>query len=99
MPADASLWVRNDFGNTEISGVNGWAQAENGHGSINVRDAGSAKITNSFGKIELNNAGGNCTIVNNNGSAELSKIRGTLDVRNRFGSITATQLGGTATIS
>lgn len=99
MPADASLWLRNDFGNTEISGVRGWTQAENGHGSIQVRDAGSAKITNSFGKIELNNASGNCTVVNNNGSVELSNIKGTLDVRNRFGNITATQLSGPTTIS
>jgi DUF4097 and DUF4098 domain-containing protein YvlB len=99
VPVDAPLWLRNDFGNVETSGVHGWARIENGHGSIEVKDAGQTKIANAFGRIELNNANGNATIVNNNGSVEVTNVKGTLDIKNRFGSITATQIGGTTTIS
>jgi DUF4097 and DUF4098 domain-containing protein YvlB len=95
VPVDAPLWVRNDFGDVETSGVHGWARIENGHGTIDVKDAGQTKIANSFGKIELNNANGNCVIVNNNGAVEITNVRGTLDVKNRFGSIIATQVGAT----
>ncbi len=99
LPADAPLWLHNDFGNVETSGVRGWARIENGHGAIDVKDAGQTKITNAFGRIALSNANGTCTVVNNNGSVELTNIKGTTDVRNRFGNITATKLGGAATIS
>lgn len=99
LPVDAPLWVRNDFGNVETSGVHGWARIENGHGSIDVKDAGQTKITNSFGRIGLNNASGNSTIVNNNGEVEVANVKGTLDIKNRFGNITATQIGGATTIS
>lgn len=99
LPVNAPLWVHNDFGNVETSGVRGWARVENAHGSISVRDAGQTKITNAFGRIEIINANGNCALVNNNGQVEISNIKGTIDVKNRFGNITATQLGGPATIS
>jgi len=99
LPSDAPLWVHNDFGNVETSGVRGWGKVENAHGSISVRDAGQTKITNAFGRIEITNANGNCSVVNNNGQVEISNIKGTIDVKNRFGNIIATQLGGPTTIS
>lgn len=99
LPVDAPLWLRNDFGNADAAGVHGWARIENGHGSIEVRDAGQTKITNAFGKISLSNASGNTIIVNNNGEVEVSNVRGATDVKNRFGNITATQLTGETTIS
>lgn len=99
LPADAPLWLHNDFGNVETHGVHGWARIENGHGAVDVKDAGLTKVTNAFGRIEINNANGNCTVVDNNGQVELSNVKGTIDVKNRFGNITATQLGGPATIS
>ena len=74
LPADAPLWVRNDFGNVETSGVHGWARIENGHGAIDVKDAGQTKITNAFGRIGLNNASGNSTIVNNNVSVDAANV-------------------------
>jgi hypothetical protein len=49
MPGDAKLWVKNSFGNLEVVGVHGWADVENGHGRLDFRDGGSAKMTNSFG--------------------------------------------------
>jgi hypothetical protein len=99
MPADAPLWLHNEFGNAEVSGVHGWSQIENGHGVLTDRDAGSAKLVNSFGRIELSNASGNCSVTDNNGAVKVSNVQGTLEVRNRFGEIEASQISGAATIS
>lgn len=99
MPADAPLWLHNEFGNADVSGVRGWSQIENGHGVLTVRDAGAAKLVNSFGRIELSNASGNCSVTDNNGAVKVSNVKGTLEVRNRFGEIEASQIGGAATIS
>jgi len=99
MPADAPLWLHNDFGNAEVSGVRGWSQIENGHGVLTVRDAGAAKLVNSFGRIELSSASGNCSIVNSNGAVSVSNVKGALEVRNRFGEIEVSQISGPATIS
>src|SRR6516164_3620150 len=99
MPAEAPLWMRNAFGNAEVSGVRGWSQLENSNGALLVRDAGGAKLVNAFGKIELTNASGNCSITNNNGAVNVSNVKGTLELRNRFGEIVAAQIGGAATIS
>ena len=84
MPADAPLWLRNDFGNSEITGVRGWGDISNGHGVLTVRDAGGVKLANSLGKIELSNAGGNSTITNNNGAVNVSNVKGNLHVSNPF---------------
>jgi len=99
MPTDAPLWLRNAFGNAEITGVRGWAQLENSNGALLVRDAGGAKLVNAFGKIELTNAAGNCSITNNNGAVNVTNVKGTLELRNRFGEIVASQIAGAATIS
>ncbi|HUI75986.1 MAG TPA: hypothetical protein VLX32_13635 [Candidatus Acidoferrum sp.] len=99
MPADAPLWLRNDFGDTDISGVHGWMQARNGHGAMSVQDAGAAKLANSFGKIDLATASGNCEVTNNNGTVSVSGVKGSLNIRNRFGEIKAAQIGGPTTIS
>src|SRR5256885_8061835 len=99
MPGNAPLWLHNDFGNADVSGVRGWTQVENGHGVLTVRDAGSVKLVNSFGRIELSNASGNCSVTDNNGAVTVSNIKGTLEVRNRFGEIEASQIGGAVTIS
>src|SRR6267154_422532 len=99
LPVDAPLWLRNDCGNVDTSGVHGWTRVENGHGAVGVNAAGQTKITNAFGGIELSNANGNSAIVNNTGNITLSNVKGTIDVKNRFGNITGTQLSGNATIS
>jgi hypothetical protein len=99
MPADAPLWLHNDFGNAEVSGVRGWSQIENGHGALSIRDAGAAKVVNSFGGIDLSSAAGNCTVTNNNGAVNIANVKGTLEVRNRFGAIQVSQVSGAATIS
>ena len=99
MPADAPLWLHNDFGNADVSGVRGWAQIENGHGVLTVRDAGATKLVNSFGRIELSSATGNGSVTNNNGAVSVSNVKGTLEVRNRFGEIEISQITGAATIS
>ena len=56
LPSDAKLWVRNGFGNVEIRGIHGWADAENGHGQLSMRDGGPAKLTDAFGSIEVEGA-------------------------------------------
>ena len=99
MPAEAPLWLHNEFGNAEVSGVHGWSQIENGHGVLTVRDAGAAKLVNSFGRIELSNASGNCSVTGNNDAVKVSNVKGTLEVRNRFGEIEVSQISGAATIS
>src|SRR5213078_3167015 len=49
MPSDAPLNVRNSFGSTEASGIHGAVDIDNSHGSITMRDVGSARVNNSFG--------------------------------------------------
>jgi hypothetical protein len=99
VPADARLWVRSGFGNTEIRGVQGWADIENGHGQLTSRDSGSTKLVNSFGSVEASSATGNVWVVNNNGSVQVSAVKGALDVKDRFASITANNIQGPVTIS
>ncbi len=99
VPADAKLWVRSGFGNTEVRGVQGWADIENGHGQLASRDSGSTKLVNSFGEVEVSGATGNVWVVNNNGSVNVSAVKGALDVKDRFASITVSNIEGATTIS
>ena len=99
VPGDAKLWMKNNFGNTEVGGVHGWADIENGHGKLTFRDGGSTKLTNSFGAVEVSGAEGSVTIVNNNGAVTVSTVKGALDIKDRFASITASNIQGAVTIS
>jgi hypothetical protein len=99
MPADSKLWLRSGFGNVTVSGVQGWADIENGHGQLTSRDSGSTKLVNSFGSVEATGATGNVWIVNNNGSVQVSAVKGALDVKDRFAAITVSNIQGPATIS
>ncbi len=99
VPVDAKLYVRDSFGNTEVSGVRGWADVENGHGRLVLRDGGSAKLANSFGSVEATGADGNVAIVNNNGAVTASSIKGALDIKDRFASVTVSTIQGAVTVS
>ena len=99
VPNDAKLWLRNNFGNVEIRNVHGWADVENGHGKLELRDGGAAKLTNSFGQVDVNGADGNLTVVNNNGAVTVSTVKGTLDVKDRFAAITVSKVQGAVIVS
>ena len=99
MPADAPLFVKNSFGSVNATGVRSKSEFDNSHGSLNVRDTGAARLSNSFGSIELNGAAGDSTISDNNGSVQVSQVKGSLEVRNRFGSITVREIQGAANIT
>ena len=58
--------------------VRGWADVENGHGKLEVRDSGAAKLTNSFGAVDVNGADGNLTVDDNNGAVTVSTVKGSL---------------------
>ncbi len=59
VPTDAPLNIRNSYGSVNIARVHGAVEVENGYGSLTVQDAGPARLTNSFGSIELTGAAGN----------------------------------------
>jgi hypothetical protein len=99
VPSDAPLLVKNSFGNVNASGVRSKSEFDNSHGSLNVRDTGSARLTNSFGSIDLSGASGDVSVTDNNGSVQVLQVKGALEVRNRFGSITVRDIGGAATIT
>lgn len=98
LPSDAPLYVKNSFGSVNATGIRSRSEFDNSHGSLTVRDTGSARLNNSFGSIELVGAGGETSISDNNGSVQVSDVKGSLDLRNRFGSITVRNIEGTATI-
>src|SRR5580704_6894392 len=99
MPSDAPLNVRNSFGSVEVARIHGATDIENSHGTLNVRDAGAARLNNSFGSIEVSGAAGNVSVNDNNGSVQVSDVKGTLELHNRFGSITTRDIQGAATIT
>ena len=99
MPSDAPLLVKNSFGGVNASGVRSKSEFDNSHGSLNVRDTGSARLTNSFGSIELSGASGDVSVTDNNGSVQVLQVKGALEVRNRFGSITVRDIAGPATLT
>jgi hypothetical protein len=99
VPADSKLWMKNNFGNVEVQGVQGWADLENSHGQLKFRDGGSAKLTNSFGEVQATGMGGNLAVNNNNAAVTVSSVKGTLDIKDRFASITASNVSGAVTIT
>jgi hypothetical protein len=99
IPADAPLFVRNSFGSVTAAGARARTDIENNHGSLTVRDSGSARLSNSFGSVDVTGASGDTSINDNNGSVQATDIKGPLEIRNRFGSITVRNVQGAANIT
>src|SRR6202007_2183563 len=78
LPSDAPLEVKNSFGNVTASNVRARSDIDNGHGSHNVRDSAPARLTNSFGSIDLTGAAGDVSVTDNNGTVEVADIKGAL---------------------
>lgn len=98
LPSDAPLFVKNSFGNVTATGVRARSEVDNSHGSLRALEIGPARLSNSFGGIELHGAAGDISINDNNGNVEVADVKGALDVRNRFGNITVRSVQGAATI-
>lgn len=99
VPSDAKLWLRSGFGNVNIRNVRGWADVENGHGNLEMRDSGAAKLINSFGQVEATGVEGNLTVVDNNGAVSVSAVKGTVDVKDRFANITVSNVQGAVSVA
>jgi hypothetical protein len=99
LPSDAPHFVRNNFGSVTSTDVRGKADIESNHGSLTVRNTGPARLSDSFGSIELTGAAGDTFVNDNNGSVQVSDVKGSLELRNRFGSITVHNVQGSANIT
>jgi DUF4097 and DUF4098 domain-containing protein YvlB len=99
VPTDAKLWMKNSFGNVEVQGVQGWADLENSHGQLKFRDGGAAKISNSFGEVQVAGADGDVTVNDNNAAVTASSVKGALAIKDRFATITASNVTGAVSIS
>lgn len=99
IPADAPLTVRNSFGSVETTGIHSKSEIENSHGALTVRDAGPARLRNSFGSIDVSETAGDLALTDNNGPVQVSQIKGSLELTNRFGRITVRNVQGPVTIT
>ena len=101
IPPNATLLAKNQFGSTDVRGLNASSTIDNRQGAIEFGDSrgGSHTITNAFGAIKVENVAGDLTINNSNGQIDVQKAGGRLTITNRFGSIAVDDAKRDVTIS
>jgi hypothetical protein len=93
-PRTISVRTTNQFGPIELSGIEGAADLDARHGSLDVRDvAGEVRARTSFASLTLHGTGP-ASLRNQNGEIHATDIRGALDAETSFASVTARHIAG-----
>ena len=94
IPEGITLDVKNSFGDIDIEN-GGKTTVRNSHGDIRLASCSKdAAVNNSFGRIEMDNMGGNIEASSSNGDIRISDIAGNIDVETSFGNIRLKNIKG-----
>jgi DUF4097 and DUF4098 domain-containing protein YvlB len=98
VPKSVAVQTHNEYGRTEISGVNGDVEAASKFGAMELRDiGGKVRAETSYAALKVSSTGA-ATLKNQFGAIEASGIRGPLDAATSYAALDARDVSGTVKI-
>ena len=95
VPKTVTLTVRNDYGDTRVSGIGGPCRLESTYGRVYVESVtGDLEVTNRYKGIEIRNVIGTVHAHNRHGSITVQKIVGSTHLESSYKTITARNIDG-----
>jgi len=95
VPKSVTVRTRDQYGSTEISGLNGDVEAADKFGAMTLRDiAGKVRAETSYAAMEVGGTGP-ATLKNQFGAIDASDIRGPLEAETSYGPLDARDVTGT----
>ena len=96
VPKSVAVQTHDQYGRTEITGLNADVEAANRFGAVEVRDiSGKVRIETSYAALKLNNTGP-ATLKNQFGAIDAVGIHGPLEAETSYATLDARDIGGTA---
>jgi hypothetical protein len=94
VPKSVAVQTHDQYGRTEITGLNGDVEAANRFGALELRDiSGKVRAETSYAALKLNNTGP-ATLKNSFGAIDAAGIHGPLDAETSYASLDARDIGG-----
>ena len=98
VPKSVAVQTHNQYGPTEITGINADVQAASKFGAMELRDiTGTVHAETSYAKLNADDTGP-ATLKNEFGSIEAANIHGPLDAITSYASLDARDIGGTVKV-
>lgn len=95
VPKSVAAQTHDQYGRTEIIGLNGDVEAANRFGALELRDInGKVRAETSYAALKINNTGA-ATLKNQFGAIDAAGIHGLLDAETSYASLDASDIGGT----
>jgi hypothetical protein len=95
VPKSVAVQTHDQYGRTEITGLNGDVEAVNRFGSVELRDiSGKVRADTSYAALKINNTGA-ATLKNAFGAIDATGIHGPLDAETSYATLDASDISGT----
>ena len=95
VPKSIAVQTHDQYGRTEITGLNGDVEAMNRFGSLEVRDiSGKVRAETSYAALKINHTGA-ATLKNAFGAIDAAGIHGPLDAETSYAALDASDISGT----
>jgi len=95
VPKSVAVQTHDQYGRTEITGLNGDVEAASKFGAVELRDiSGKVRVETSYAALKVGNTGP-ATLKNQFGAIDAAGIRGPLDAETSYASLDARDIGGT----
>mgnify|MGYP000141200690 CR=1 FL=1 len=94
IPEGITVDIQNSFGDIDVESA-GKTTVKNSHGDIKLVDCSKdVEVENSFGRIEMENIGGNIDASSSNGDIRIEDVAGSIDTETSFGNIRINNVKG-----
>jgi len=94
IPKGITVDIQNSFGDIDVESA-GKTTVKNSHGDIKLVDCSKdVEVENSFGRIEMENIGGNIDASSSNGDIRIEDVAGSIDTETSFGNIRINNVKG-----
>ena len=95
VPKSVAVQTHDQYGRTEITGLNGDVEAADKFGAVELRDiAGAVRAETSYAALKVNHTGP-ATLKNQFGAIDAAGIHGPLDAETSYAALDARDIGGT----
>lgn len=98
VPANFNLKLHDGSGDTDIRGLQGDLDIEDGSGELRINGGNNANVTDGSGDLYIEQLSGNLQLEDGSGDATIRQIKGIVRVEDGSGDLTISKVGGMVTI-
>ncbi|HAW93782.1 MULTISPECIES: DUF4097 family beta strand repeat-containing protein [unclassified Arsukibacterium] len=98
VPARLALTLDDGSGDTDIRGLQGDLNIEDGSGALRISGGNNAKVVDGSGELYISELQGNLVLEDGSGDADIRQVKGNVTVEDGSGDLMISDIGGVVTV-